>query len=439
MNNKLNYSVFFCILLIKLFILLPLSAQNPEKKVESADYMSMYNKGTYNDALKVIKDRLQAIYITRAEDKKIPTEYIYIKKGEEKKNINDLFRNRKAKQYFIEENNELYTLHLFAARCCFKLDKEDASLNHYFESLRYKSSVFYKDDFVFYEISQVYKKLNQHNAYTDSLEMAYSINPAKTDYSLELGKALSITNQKKKAIFHLKRYTESKAGDIEDPTLFLLIGNLNEDIGEYLETVKYYKKYLEKKTEDGYIIFALGYLAYKRVGDHKLALDNFNKSLKYLPDKDLFRRSKAAEFQADIYMKDLEYERAIEYYIETKKYHDKIKDDLDDNNKKISKMNSDINEIKTSLHTQKLYDRYSAYQDTKEEKGKLEFRNREIKYELGKLNSGRIRWNLAESFERLEKYDQAIQYYNEAVSNDYNADKARERIVKLKLKIKRGY
>ena len=51
----------------------------------------------------------------------------------------------------------------------------------------------------------------------------------------------------------------------------------------------------------------------------------------------MFRRSKAVEYQADIYMNDLEYEKAIQFYLETKKYHDKIQRDIQENNSKILK------------------------------------------------------------------------------------------------------
>ena len=102
-------------------------------------------------------------------------------------------------------------------------------------------------------------------------------------------------------------------------------------------------------------------------------------------------------------------------------------------------MNDEIREAKSAIKTEKLYERYDKYQKLNLEKGKLEFTNREMKYEFWKINPGKIRWNMALSYERMDKPDQAIQYFNEAVSFDYNSNEARDKIRKLKLKIKRGY
>jgi tetratricopeptide (TPR) repeat protein len=440
------YFLSFSYLLIASFINIhPLSAeqtqpvQKPESKPESADYISIYNKGDYKDALKILSEKLASVYSARSTYQKIPDDFIFIKKEEDRKNINDLFRNRKAKRFFIEDNQELSNLHLYSARCHFKTGNGEASLNHYFESLRYNPLDYQKDDNVFYEISQVYKSMNLPEAYTRSLETAYSLNPTKFEYSLELGKTLSITKEKKNAIFHIRRYIESKGDEIPDNNLFLTLGNLYEDIGEYLETAKYYKKYLDKKNDDGYVNFALGYIAFRRTGDHKLALDCLEKSIKYLPEKELFRRSKAAEYQADIYMQDLDYEKAIQFYLETKKYHDKIQLDIQENNSKISKKNDEIRDAKSAMKTENLYERYDKYQKLNIEKGSLELANREMLYEFGKINAGKIRWNMALCYERIDKPDQAIHYYNEAVSLDYNSNEARDKVKKLQLKIKRGY
>ncbi len=422
-----------------------INAQDKDSKAVSSAYLSQYDKGNYSEALKSIKERLASVYSVKTEDQRIPDENIFLKdkyifiKKEDRKDIIELFRKRKIQRFFIEENEELFNLHLYAARCYFKLKEEDAALNHYYESLRYNTLDIQKDDFIFYEISQVYKTLNFYDAYAGSLETAYSLNPKKYEYSLELGKALSSTNEKKKAIYHLQRYIESKGDDVGDLGLFITLGNLNEDIGKYLETVRYYKKYLAKKNNDGYVCFALGYLAYQRVGDHKLAFDCFDKAISYLPEKELFRRSKAAEYKADIFMKDLEYEKAIQFYLETKKYHDKIKTEIQNNNTSIAKLDEEIRNIKSSLKAEKLNDRYSKYENLQKEKGEIELKNRQMNYEFNKINAGKIRWNLAELHERIDKLNEAVEYYNESISFNYNSNEARDKIKKLKLKIYRGY
>ncbi|MDY6967810.1 MAG: hypothetical protein SVR08_04020 [Spirochaetota bacterium] len=405
---------------------------------ERSDFIGLYNKGDYSAALEMIKLDLNNLYVKDIDKKKLPEDIISLKKKEESFDINILFRKRRAKGFFIEENSELSNLHLYAARCYFNLSQYEFSLNHYFQAIRYKSIEFGKDDVIFYEISKVYKKFNFFNAYVRALEAAYTLNPNRYDYSKELGKALYTTTQKKKAIYHLERYIKSKGDEIKEPKLYLQIGNLNEDIGRYLETVRYYKKYL-KKNDDGYIYFALGYLAYKRIGNYNLAIDSFNRSLKLLPENDIYRRSKVNEYKGDIYMKELEFEKAADFYNETIAYQERIKSEMRDKIDDILKIKNEINSIKSSIITSKQYDKYDDYENLREKKGIIELEKREKDYEFNKLNAGKIRWNLAESYERMGKLNNAIKYYREAISYDHNSNKAREKIIKLRLKIKRGY
>jgi len=74
-----------------------------------------------------------------------------------------------------------------------------------------------------------------------------------------------------------------------------------------------------------------------------------------------------------------------------------------------------------------------------DEKGKKEAELRQIENEYNKLNAGKVRWNIAYSLERLEKLNEAIAYYRDAISFDFNSNQARKKIINLELKIKRGY
>ena len=183
------------------------------------------------------------------------------------------------------------------------------------------------------------------------LEAAYELNPAKAEYSLELGLSLSKTNEKKKSIFHLERYVRSK-GDVDDPKLYLVIGNLYEDTGRYLDTVENYKKYLAKKQDDGYIHFALGFLAYKRTGNYGLARSSFTESLKHIPKDDILRRSKISEYMGDIHMKDLEFDKAARVYQETAKYQEEILTDIRGRIDEIKKIRGEIQKIKKGVRGQ---------------------------------------------------------------------------------------
>ena len=73
----------------------------------------------------------------------------------------------------------------------------------------------------------------------------------------------------------------------------------------------------------------------------------------------------------------------------------------------------------------------------KEIKLKKEIEN--LQLEFNKLQPGRLRWFIAVSNEKIENYSEAIKYYREAIKYDYNSNNAREMIIKLQLKIKRGY
>lgn len=420
------------VLLISISV--PIGAQN----ANNGDFIELYQKGEYQKAFEILKKDITAEYDKRIAEKRVPSDFISFKRVEEGININDLFRKRQEKGFFIEDNEKLFTLHLYAARCSFNLSEYDKSLNHYYQALRFKSLEFNKDDVVFYEIAQVYKKLNLTINYRRTLETAYSLNPNKYEYSLELGNSLYRSREKKKAIYHLERYVKDR-GDSVDPDLFLKIGNLNEDIGRYLETVKYYRKYLGKKPDDAHIHFALGYLGYKRTGNYPLALESFQKSLELLPREDILRRSKANEFMADIYRKELDYERAADLYRKTIRYQDEILSDIDKKRKEILKIRDQITQLKSSLIKRQDFNTFSEYELQTDEKGQLEQENREKNYELKKLNAGKVRWSLAEAYERQGKLNEAIQYYREAITHDYQSVKAREKIIKLKLKIKRGY
>jgi len=74
-----------------------------------------------------------------------------------------------------------------------------------------------------------------------------------------------------------------------------------------------------------------------------------------------------------------------------------------------------------------------------EEESKLRLERRERLYSYSKLDAGRVRWNMAECHERLGKLDDAIRYYRECIAFDYEPSKARDRVIKLQLKISRGY
>jgi tetratricopeptide (TPR) repeat protein len=403
------------------------------------NYKALVNEKKYQEALPVIMKRLGAIYDTRIEWKRVPTDIITAKRLEEKINVNEEFRKRQAKGFFIEENAELVDLHLSAARCLYAKEDYQASLNHYYQALRFKKVEYDKDDIVYYEISAVYKKQNQMNGYICALETAYTLNPKKSVYSLELGKAYYQTSDKKKAIFHLSRYMDAESDGKSEPTLFLMLANLCQDTGRYLKAVDYYKKYLALQPEDGHMQFGLGYLAFSHTGDYALARTCLEKALKILPVDDIYRRSKTNEYLAEMAMQELEYQKAVELFLNTVKFQDEIRSRLEKKDQEVAAFDADLKKTRAELLKGNKPESYPEYEAKLEAMGRLEQDRKRILYEYERLGAGKSRWSIAVSLERLERYQEAIRYYQESALFNYNADQARERLQKLQLKINRGY
>ncbi len=412
----------------------PLTAQNRE----SEEYINYFNNGNYIKSLEIINKKLDEFYSTRVEDKRIPTGFITMKDVSKEVDLKMIFRNRKVEPFLIEDKPGISILHLYAARNYFKLTNYDYSLNHYIQCLRFKKVEEKKDDIIYYEIAQVFKKGNYFNAYVNFLETASSLNMDNYGYSLELGRALYRTKMKKRAIYHLERYL-SGADEPFSPELYLMLGNLYEDIGKYLETEKYYIKYLEKKPDDGNIHFALGHIAFLRTGNYPLALSSLEKALALLPEKELFKKSKTYEYKADIALQELEFEKAVLFYTETIKYQQKIGDEIKIKKSEITGLHERIRTLKSNLLKVENFEQYEEYENLMDEKGKKEAELRQIENEYNKLNAGKVRWNIAYSLERLEKLNEAIAYYRDAIAFDFNSNQARKKIINLELKIKRGY
>jgi tetratricopeptide (TPR) repeat protein len=430
---NLHTTVFLAIVFFFTF-----SSYSYSQKAGPGEYINLYNSGSYTEALESINKKLEDFYLTRVENKRIPTGFITMKDASKEVDLKMLFRNRKAEHFFIEDNPDVSSLHLYAARCYFKLSNYDYSLNHYVQTLRYKKVEEKKDDVIYYEIAQVFKKGNYFVAYVNTLETASSLNPDNYAYSLELGRALYRTGMKKRAIYHLERYINGTEETVS-PELYLMLGNLYEDIAKYLETEKYYIKYLGKKPDDGNIQFALGYIAYMRTGNYSLAVQSLDKALKLLPENEIFKLSKTYEYKADISLQELEFENAIRFYSETIKYQDKIAGDIKNKKSEIADLSLKIRNLKSSLLRAESFEQYEEYENLMDKKGKKEIELRQIENEYNKLNAGKVRWNIAYSLERIEKLNDAIKYYRDAIAFDYNPNLARKKIINLELKIKRGY
>jgi tetratricopeptide (TPR) repeat protein len=429
MNKKLN-----------LYLIIILSASSLFAQ-SADDYRALYENKEYGKSYDIVISRLNEIYSKMVEEKRVPVGYISLTNIGEDVDLVSLFRNRKEKGFFLEDNSELSELHFFAAGCSVRLGKKRDGLNHYIQSLRYRKIELQRDDVIFYEISQLFKTYNESlyfKGYIDALEQAYTLNQTEYSYSHELGNALYTTRENKKAIFHLRRYVENTQGEIE-PELYLKLASLYEGIEKYLETEKYYNEYLRLKPDDAEILFALGYIAYLKTGNYILAESFLQRALTILKEDDIYRRSKSYEYLGDMLFNNLKYKRAIEHYQQCINYQKSILESIGSGKDKRAEKNGEINKLKEALINNKEFDKYEEYEILVDERNRIDKTIENLQLEFTKLQPGKVRWFLALSYEKIEQYEEAITYYREAITYNYNSNNARDMIVKLKLKIKRGY
>jgi tetratricopeptide (TPR) repeat protein len=404
------------------------------------DFKALYESGEFNQALAAVEENLNEIYSKRVADKRIPSGYISLQSSGDDVDLVDLFRNRKAEGFFIENNPELSGLHLYAARINGKLGKRRDALNHYIQSLRFREIEYKRDDAIFYEISEIFKSYDSpefFRAYTDALEQAYTLNSDNYNYSLELGTALSSTREIKKALYHLERYVENTSDAPAD--ILLKIASLYNASGNYIEAEKNYNRYLMEVPDNGAIHFALGYLAYSKTGNYILAESSFQAALQYTDENDIYRRSKSYEYSGDMAFSNLKYDKALLMYESVIEYQNKVLDSMDKTRNELGKIKNDVNLLKQELIRDKNFEKYEEYEILLDSQGEKERDLENLENSFARLNPGKVRWNIAVINEKKDKNNTAINYYRECIKYDYQSNRARERIEKLQLKIKRGY
>ena len=131
---------------VLIFIFLIVLITPAYNQTDDSSYRSLFEQGKYREAMNAIEVRLNDIYSKRASDKRVPSDFVSIDKTGDEADLIALFRNRKEKGFFIEDNPELADLHLFAGNCSMKLGKKRDSLNHYVQSLRFRRITSERDD-----------------------------------------------------------------------------------------------------------------------------------------------------------------------------------------------------------------------------------------------------------------------------------------------------
>lgn len=421
--------------ILSLFLPLTLSSQNTQG---TSSYTELYEKKEYARSLAIINIALNKYYENKVENRRLPEQFITTRPDTSDIDLREIFRKRKLRPFHIEENEEMLQLHLYAARCYSAQNRHSKALSHYTQALRFTQTGDEETDVIYFEMSRVYRTLNRFEGYLDALEMAYTINPENYSYSRELGLALVTTTDKKKARFHLERYLENSADTVE-PGILRALASLSHSLRDYLSTEEYLLQYLKQEPDDVQTLFALGDLAYRYTGHHDLAEKTLSTAVKELPEEKAWQKSKALEYLGDIARKDLRYAEAIERYIGTIQYQSKTEKEIDSQKKKIEEMRARINELKAALIKKPDFTMYEEHGELLEKKGEAEQVLFELEKNLRTMNPGKVRWNLAWSYEQQENYEKAIEWYRNSIQYNYRNNDARERIVKLKLKRERGY
>lgn len=406
-------------------------------------FLSLYKSGAYQKSLKKIESKLKEIYDKRVENKQIPNKQLYIESiGEDKfkkdyQEIIKKFRVRKTKKYFLEDNKELANLHLYAGLCYKNLKNNRYALHHFNQTLKYKELEYKKDDIVFYNISQIFKEQSLFKGYVDALEMAYSLNEDNIEYSKELGEYLYLKGERRRAIYHLERYIEKS--DKVEQRIFIKLAGLNEGEKNYLKTERYYLEYLMNDQNNANIHFAVGILALNHTGNLKLAEISFNKSIKLLPETDIYRKAKSYEYIGEIHYRYMKYDKSATAYEQTIQYHNKIEKSIDSKKNEIKSARNKITKIKASLILKQDPEKYSQYLKLRIENGDRESELKNLRLEFKKLNVGKVKWRIAYCYEKLDKLKEAIKFYKKSVLYHYKPSDSEKRILKLKLKLFRGY
>ncbi|MCX8122629.1 MAG: hypothetical protein N3F66_00510 [Spirochaetes bacterium] len=380
---------------------------------------------------------MNKIYTSRSFDKKIPTSYIAIEKIEEGIDLKKLFTERKLQPYFIENNDTLYTLHIDAALCYQSIFKYNEAIQHYFQALRF-TTISQKDHIIFYSLAQLFKRLNKTDAYLNFLEEAYEINPDNYDYSLELALSLASGKNKKKALYHLNRYIQAK-GDQTPPELYLTAANCYESINDFISASRFYQLYLNRNSDDSAVLFALGYLAYTKISDMKLAYTSLNKGLSLYNSNDLFRKGMSHSILGDISSMDLNYKESIDHYLQAIAISDIMKQSIDDKKNNIESIKTKINTIKSTLLDKKDVSLYPEYQSLMDELGNNELELRRLDHEYSKLNTGELYFKIASIYEVISQYQLAIDWYTKAIATGTKIRESTKKIEKIQLKISKGY
>jgi len=403
------------------------------------DYTQLMKDGYYIDALKSIDKQIDEYTSTHVADKEVPANFISFTALEEKQNINALFQKREIPVNFTEENPQMRRLHFDAGVCHEKSGNYLEALGHYNQTFLFKRIVPEEDAEVFYRISQVYQTMGHDSARLNELEIAHYLKPDEAVYIKELADGYYTRKEIKISIFYYEKYIDNMGDSLDDQTVYIKLANLNTNLEKYLETEKYYLLYLKKNPDDLDVQYALGTLAYRNTGHFDLALENFSRIKKGSKDLAQDKLAKINELAGDIFFKREKYNRAVEAYLAAIDIETAYRQKVEEKRSEIQKLEQQINERKAELLKKNDYVKYEEYQDMLQDKTRLSYDLMMMEYELRKYNPGKLRWQIAESYERMKDYEKSLDFYRKSIAENYRQNNARDRMTKIQLLLQRGY
>jgi Tfp pilus assembly protein PilF len=435
------------------------------QELNIAELNRLINEGNYSEPLKQITNYLNNYYSQNPQNAVIPSQFTSINYLGKLDQLNQLLypksitrstptapdsnldrinrlnrpiEKKKVSNFYLPENEQLAQIHKLAAMAHDGLKNYNAALNNFVQALRYSQPGKSTDYEIFYKIAQVYRKMGLPQAYYDFMYSAIIFNPDKIEYNLELGQALARTPNIENAIYYLERYINLSNGNVA-PEIFSLLGRLCENLGRNPDAQNYYMQYLKERPDDAEVLFALACLAFKKTGNFKLAFESFSKALSQLPETDIFRRAKSFEYQGDMAMRDLNFEDAISFYMQTIEYQNLLRNKIDDDKKKSDELDAQIRALRIQIINEQSFENVRRLNELNETRGQLDIDLRDLRFQFSRLAPGKVRWNLATALKLTDQLERSIQYFRECIFFDYKTFEARENISKIQLKIRRGY
>jgi tetratricopeptide (TPR) repeat protein len=364
-----------------------------------------------------------------------------IKRAEDKEK-KAIIRKRERYQAdidLIEDNPDIFYLHLNLAYCKLNLSKYLEAIANFREARRYIIILPDKKReyaFIDHQIAISYRKLNRVDAYHEAMERAIKSDPDNPQYLKDLGLSYQF-QQTEMSIFYLEKYLRLKPDQEKlnftdkRENIYLILGGLYEKKERYLDTLKYYQKYLREMPGDGNIHFAAAFLAHKKTGNSAIALQHYQKALENLKPDEYKIKFQIQNLVGEIFYAEGEYHKAIQSFYDSRPHYQKIEEEVLNIHQKIDSIKEKMNQVKLDIlrkHSRKAQDileRYSielAGEKNREEKAS---QLRE-EYKMAK-----IEWQIAQSFERLGDLEKSVIHYRRAMGKGYNQTTLNLHIQKL--------